>query len=222
ERDWRVRLRASRWSRFRVRGRATAITVRRDASSRIPRRYAADAGPGGSGRGRARHGAQVRDRHGRMRVAADGEELMMRSGRRQVSADVAVIGLGAMGSAAAYHLASRGLKVVGLDRHAPPHTLGSTHGRSRIIREAIFEHPRYVPFVRRAYELWFELEKESGEQLFHRTGGLMIGQPDGVLVQGARASAEAHGVPYEMLSSVEVRRRFPAYAPPDDSVAFLE
>lgn len=147
---------------------------------------------------------------------------MMRSGRRQVSADVAVIGLGAMGSAAAYHLASRGLKVVGLDRHAPPHTLGSTHGRSRIIREAIFEHPRYVPFVRRAYELWFELEKESGEQLFHRTGGLMIGQPDGVLVQGARASAEAHGVPYEMLSSVEVRRRFPAYAPPDDSVAFLE
>lgn len=142
--------------------------------------------------------------------------------RRHMSADVVVIGLGAMGSAAAYQLASRGLKVVGLDRHAPPHTLGSTHGRSRITREAIFEHPLYVPFVRRAYELWFELEKEAGERLFHRTGGLMIGKPGGVLVQGARASAEAHGVPYEMLSAAEVRQRFPAYSPPDDAVAFLE
>lgn len=139
-----------------------------------------------------------------------------------LTADVVIVGLGAMGSAAAFHLARRGVRVVGVDRHAPPHTLGSTHGRSRIIREAIFEHPLYVPLVRRAYELWAELEAETGERLFHRTGGLMIGPPDGVLVQGARASALAHEVPHELLGAGEVRRRFPAYAPPADAVALLE
>lgn len=141
---------------------------------------------------------------------------------RTLTADVVVVGLGAMGSATAYQLARRGVRVVGMDRHAPPHTLGSTHGRSRIIREAIFEHPLYVPLVRRAYELWAALEEETGERLFHRTGGLMIGPAEGVLVQGARASAELHGVPHEVLDASEVRSRFPAYAPPPDAVALLE
>src|SRR5690349_23983696 len=99
--------------------------------------------------------------------------------------DVVVAGLGAMGSAAAYHLARRGASVLGLDRFAPPHALGSSTGRSRIIREAYFEDPLYVPLVRRAYELWAELERATGRTLFVRTGGLMLGPPDGVVVAGA-------------------------------------
>src|ERR671933_513532 len=112
--------------------------------------------------------------------------------------DAIVLGLGAMGSAAAYHLARRGRRVLGLDRFTPPHTLGSSHGQTRIIREAYFEHPLYVPLVQRAYELWAELERESGRTLFRQTGGLMIGPKDGVLVAGARQSAEEHGIPHEM------------------------
>ncbi|MBP9884167.1 MAG: FAD-dependent oxidoreductase, partial [Chitinophagales bacterium] len=88
--------------------------------------------------------------------------------------DIAVIGAGAMGSAAAYHLAKSGKKILVLDRYAPPHSLGSSHGESRIIREAYFEHPMYVPLVRQAYALWNQLEQESGKKLFLQTGGLMI------------------------------------------------
>jgi sarcosine oxidase len=128
--------------------------------------------------------------------------------------DVIVVGLGAMGSATLYELSRRGVRALGIDQFAPPHTLGSTHGRSRIIREAYFEHPLYVPLVRRAYELWDDLVRASGRALFHRTGGLMIGPADGVLVAGARRSAVEHGVPHEMLSPDEVRRRWPAYRPP--------
>src|ERR671936_635825 len=95
------------------------------------------------------------------------------------STDIIIVGLGAMGSAALYHCARRGVRVVGFDRFAPPHALGSTHGRSRIIREAYYEHPLYVPLVRRAYELWADLEREAGRTLFVKTGGLMIGPADG-------------------------------------------
>src|SRR5918998_6719951 len=103
--------------------------------------------------------------------------------------DVIVIGLGAMGSATLYELSRRGVRALGIDRFAPPHTQGSTHGRSRIIREAYFEHPLYVPLVRRAYELWDQLERESDRRLFNRTGGLMIGPAAGTLVAGALRSA---------------------------------
>jgi sarcosine oxidase len=136
--------------------------------------------------------------------------------------DVLIVGLGAAGSAAAYELARRGLRVAGFDRWAPPHALGSTHGRTRIIREAYFEHPLYVPLIRRAYALWAELEREAGRALFRQAGGLMIGPPDGVLVVGARRSAVEHGIPHELLSAADVRRRFPVYDPPDESVALLE
>ena len=81
------------------------------------------------------------------------------------SFDVIVVGLGAMGSASAYHLARRGQRVLGLDRFAPPHVLGSSHGQTRIIREAYFEHPDYVPLIQRAYELWADLEKEAERKL---------------------------------------------------------
>src|SRR6185295_3408413 len=102
--------------------------------------------------------------------------------------DVAIVGLGAMGSAAAFHLARRGRSVVGFDRFVPPHSLGSSHGQTRIIREAYFEHPLYVPLIHRAYQLWLELERLSGHDLLRITGGLMIGPTDGVLVSGARRS----------------------------------
>src|SRR3712207_2968564 len=138
------------------------------------------------------------------------------------SYDVAVVGLGAMGSHAALELASRGLRVVGFDRHRPPHTLGSTHGRTRIIREAYFEEPLYVPIVQRAYELWRRLEEQSGERLLTATGGLMLGAPDSAVVAGARASAVEHGLPFEELSAREVRGRFPAFAVPDGHAAVFE
>src|SRR5213593_2940535 len=130
--------------------------------------------------------------------------------------DVIVAGLGAMGSAAAFHLAASGRRVLGLDRYHPPHNLGSSHGLTRIIREAYFEHPLYVPMVQRAYHLWSELEKESARKLFLQTGGLMIGPPDGVLVSGAKRSAEQHHLPHQVLSSAEVRGRFPALQPSAD------
>lgn len=136
--------------------------------------------------------------------------------------DVIIAGLGAMGSAAAFHLARRGVRVLGLDRHTPPHTFGSSHGDTRIIREAYFEHPVYVPMVQRAFELWRELEKVSGTALLTETGGLMIGRPDSDVVAGARRSAEAHGLPHALLSASDVRARFPALRPDHDMVAVWE
>src|SRR5256886_14039909 len=96
-----------------------------------------------------------------------------------------------MGSAAVYHLAKRGVDVLGLDQFRPPHAFGSSHGQTRIIREAYFEHPSYVPLVQRAYELWASLEQLSGQKLLRQTGGLMIGPRDGVLVSGARQIGRA-------------------------------
>ncbi|GDY18959.1 N-methyltryptophan oxidase [Verrucomicrobiota bacterium] len=136
--------------------------------------------------------------------------------------DVIVLGLGAMGSATALQLARRGCRVLGFDRFSPPHTQGSTHGESRIIREAYFESPLYVPLVQRAYELWAELERESGARLFVPTGGLMIGPRDSEIVAGARHSAEQHRLPHEILAAPDVRRRFPALQPPDDWLAVWE
>jgi sarcosine oxidase len=136
--------------------------------------------------------------------------------------DVIVAGLGAMGSAAACHLAKRGARVLGLDRFVPPHTLGSSHGDSRIIREAYFEHPLYVPLVQRAYELWQELEQETHEELFLQTGGLMIGPPEGRLVQGALLSARTHQLQHELLDSAGLRHRHPAFQPGAAAVAVWE
>ncbi|MDB4912634.1 MAG: dependent oxidoreductase [Gemmatimonadetes bacterium] len=124
--------------------------------------------------------------------------------------DVAVVGLGAMGSAALYHLAARGARVVGIDTNTPPHTLGSTHGRTRIIREAYAEHPSYVPLVRRAYANWSALEAASGITLFRRTGGLMLGPPGGALVSGAAESARERSIDVELLDADGVMSRFPA------------
>src|ERR1044071_8381491 len=128
--------------------------------------------------------------------------------------DIIICGLGAMGSSAAYHAARAGARVLGIDRFHPPHNLGSSHGRTRIIREAYFEHPSYVPLLQRAYELWAALEKESGRKLLLQTGGLMLGPLNGILVSGARRSAEQHRLPHELLSAAQIRGRFPALAAP--------
>jgi sarcosine oxidase len=129
------------------------------------------------------------------------------------SYDVVIAGSGAMGSAAARAVARRGLHVAAYDRFAPPHALGSSHGRSRIIREAYFEHPSYVPLVQDAYRLWDELEREAGVRLLLRTGGLMVGPPDGALVSGALASARRHGLAHEVLDATGIRERVPALRP---------
>ncbi len=136
--------------------------------------------------------------------------------------DVVIAGLGAMGSLTLYELASRGQRVVGLDKFAPPHGMGSSHGRSRIIREAYFEDPRYVPLVQRAYARWAALETASGDTLFRQTGGLMLGSPDGALVRGALLSAQLHHLPHEVLSAREVQTRFPAFHPSPEMVGVVE
>jgi sarcosine oxidase len=136
--------------------------------------------------------------------------------------EVIIAGLGAMGSAAACHLSRRGCRVLGLDRFHPPHNLGSSHGLTRIIREAYFEHPLYVPLVQRAYELWAALEKESGRRLLLQTGGLMIGPPEGVIVRGALRSANEHRLAHQSLSPPEIRQRFPGLHPAPNMVGVWE
>jgi sarcosine oxidase len=136
--------------------------------------------------------------------------------------DVAIVGLGAMGSASAYALTRAGARVAAFDQFAPPHTLGSSHGHTRIIREAYYEHPLYVPLVRRAYELWGELERECGMSLLLETGGVMVGPENGALVRGALESARTHGIAHEMLDARTLEERFPAYRPSPGWVGLYE
>ena len=136
--------------------------------------------------------------------------------------DVLVVGLGAMGSATLLELARRGHRVTGIDRFAPPHSNGSSHGRSRIIREAYFEDPRYVPLVQRAYQRWQALEEEGGVTVFRRTGGLMLGTTGSAVVRGALASAREHDLPHEVLDAEAIRRRFPAFRLQDDEIGVFE
>ncbi len=136
--------------------------------------------------------------------------------------DVCVIGLGAAGSQAAWQLARRGRRVIGFDRHRPPHELGSSHGASRIIREAYFEGALYVPLVRRAYELWELLERESRSSLLRVTGGLWIGDPVGQMVTGCRAAAAEHDVAIRVLDAAQARTEFPMFTLDPGAVAVHE
>jgi sarcosine oxidase len=136
--------------------------------------------------------------------------------------DAIVVGLGAMGGATLFHLARRGLHVLGLEQFSPGHQFGSSHGDSRIIRETYFEHPLYVPLVQRAHELWRELEAASGKSLMTITGGLMIGPPDGSVVSGTLRSAREHGLPHEILTPSAVHDRFPAFELAGDMVAVMD
>src|ERR1700692_2753834 len=108
--------------------------------------------------------------------------------------DVIVLGLGAMGSAAAQHRAERGKRVLGIEQFNSPHNLGSSHGGSRMIRQAYWESPDYIPLVLRAYELWRQLEHDTGTRLLHITGGMNIGSRDGDLVARTIAAAAQHSL----------------------------
>ena len=136
--------------------------------------------------------------------------------------DDVVIGLGGIGSAAAYHLAGRGRRVLGLEQFEPLHERGSSHGLTRIIRLAYHEDPSYVPLLRRAYELWHDLEADAGERLLITTGSLEGGPEDGATFRGALEAARRHDIPHEVLGAAELRRRHPAYAgfAADTSVVF--
>ena len=125
--------------------------------------------------------------------------------------DVIVIGLGGMGSATAAHLASRGRRVLGLEQFDLLHERGSSHGLTRIIRLAYHEHPSYVPLLRRAYELWHDLEARVGMPLLMTTGSLEGGPADGATFTGALDAARLHDLPHEVLDAADIERRFPAY-----------
>jgi sarcosine oxidase len=136
--------------------------------------------------------------------------------------DVIVVGLGGMGSAAAYHLAARGQRVLGLEKFTPAHDRGSSHGGSRIIRQSYFEDPAYVPLLLRAYELWEELAKESGREVYRVTGGLFSGPPECLTVAGSRRAAEEWSLPHEVLDATGIRARFPNFTPQQGDIAVYE
>ena len=136
--------------------------------------------------------------------------------------DAIVLGVGGMGSAALYHLAHRGLRVLGIERYNIPHEMGSSHGLTRIIRLAYYEHPSYVPLLRRAYELWRQLENTVQERLLIITGSIDASAEDGEVFKGSKASCDIHHLPHEVLDSRELNRRFPGYQLPQDIAAVYQ
>lgn len=143
------------------------------------------------------------------------------------SADVIVVGLGAHGSASVWQLARRGVSVIGFDAFMPPHTLGSSHGDTRVIRQIYAEHPDYVPIMLRGYEVWRELEETIAEQgeaveLLRIVGGLTVGRPEGNGITGVKRSAEAHGMDLEILDPQEIRRRWPQFQPRDEMIGAFD
>jgi len=135
--------------------------------------------------------------------------------------DAVVVGTGGVGSAALYHLARRA-RVLGIDRFAPPHDRGSSHGQTRIIRQAYFEHPDYTPLVLESYRLWNGLEAEVGQKLYHEVGLLEVGPPDGIVVPGVLRAAEEHGLQVEQLAAAEIERRWPGLRVPENLTGVLE
>jgi sarcosine oxidase len=136
--------------------------------------------------------------------------------------DVVVAGVGGMGSAATYHLAARGLDVLGLERYDVPHGKGSSHGVTRIIRWPQYEDPAYVPLVERAFDLWEDLEADHPRQLLYRVGSVDTGPPGGDIFEGSKAAAEAHDIPHEVLTAGELTERFPGFAIPADHRAVYQ
>ena len=136
--------------------------------------------------------------------------------------DVVVVGLGGMGSSAAYALARRGQRVLGLEQFTPAHSLGSSHGATRVVRKAYFEKPDYVPLLVRAYQLWDELSAAAGSRLFTRCGALMMGRPDSAVVSGTLESARRWSLPHEVLDPAALRARYPQFELPADQLAVYE
>jgi len=138
------------------------------------------------------------------------------------SFDIIIIGAGAFGSSAAYHLSKSTKRVLVLDRYTPPHEFGSSHGQTRIIREAYFEDPIYIPMLRKAYTLWEELEKESREKLFIKTGGLMLGNPGSHVIQGTLRSAETYNIDHAILDQESITNKFPSYNADEQTIGVYE
>src|SRR5215472_7211243 len=143
--------------------------------------------------------------------------------------DTIVLGLGAMGSAAAYQLSRRGNKVLGIDQFAPPHTMGSSHGDTRITRLAIGEGVHYTPLVLRSHELWREIERESGSRVLFRTGGLVISSTAKTSMlhvadffDNTVAAAKKYGIAHELIDAREIRKRFPPFRVHDDEIGYYE
>tara|TARA_B100001250_G_C19794220_1_gene788027 strand:+ start:225 stop:1364 length:1140 start_codon:yes stop_codon:yes gene_type:complete len=135
--------------------------------------------------------------------------------------DVIIIGLGAMGSAASYYLSKNGVKVLGLDTYEPPHKLGSSHGHTRVIREAYHEGTSYVPIVKRAYELWNELDHEIEDKLILEYGGMYLGD-DGKYLSDAKKSAKKYDIPIKEFSSNEIKEKYNILNPPNNFKGLLE
>jgi sarcosine oxidase len=144
--------------------------------------------------------------------------------------DTIVLGLGAMGSAAAYQLAKRGNKVLGIDQFSPPHSYGSSHGDSRLTRQAIGEGSQYTPLSLRSYELWREIEKETGKKFLNITGGLIISQTTGTgahhgvenFFDNTIAAAKQYGIRHDILDAPAIRKRFPQFDIKDDEIGYYE
>jgi len=136
--------------------------------------------------------------------------------------DAIVVGCGVMGASVSYNLARKGLRVLNIERFGVNHANGSSHGKTRIIRLAYYEDPRYVPLLRRAFDSWREIQSKSGKKLLLLTGGLMIGRRDGSLVSGVLKSASAHGLPHEVLEAREAEERFEAFALGEEFTAVYE
>jgi sarcosine oxidase len=133
-----------------------------------------------------------------------------------------VVGVGGAGSPTVYELAKRGKRVLGLERFDIPHDLGSSHGHTRIIRLAYYEHPSYVMLLRRAYELWRDIQQRVGEQLLHITGSLDAGPSDSWVFKGSLQSCLEHSLPHEVLTGVEIGQRYPGYRLPHETLAVLQ
>jgi sarcosine oxidase len=144
------------------------------------------------------------------------------AGRSESRYDVIVVGVGGMGSAALYHLAARGRRVLGLERFDVPNDMGSSHGITRIIRLAYYEDPSYVPLLRRSYELWRDLQRQAGEQILHVFGSVDAGPPTSAVVEGALRACAEYDLPHDVLSSAELTRRYPGYRLPADTVAVFQ
>jgi sarcosine oxidase len=133
-----------------------------------------------------------------------------------------VVGVGGAGSATVYELAKRGKRVLGLERYDIPHDMGSSHGYTRIIRLAYYEHPSYVMLLRRAYELWREIQAHVGEQLLHITGSIDAGPADSWVFKGSWQSCLEHNLPHEVLTGREMAERFPGYRLPFETMALFQ
>jgi monomeric sarcosine oxidase len=136
--------------------------------------------------------------------------------------DAIVLGTGGIGSSALFHLARAGARVLGIDRFHPPHDRGSTHGQTRVIRQAYFEHPDYVPLLVESYRGWHELEQLTKRKLFYPVGLIQAGPADGVVIPGVLRAAAMHQLPVERLTAREVRRRWPGLRIPDELIGAFE